>query len=89
MATVTKADRALIAVLGPFKVEIIQVTAVTDGDTVVSKLQNPTWAHYLPDGDLGGAAWEGSASISGKTVTLHDPNVITTGVVLVFGDGLS
>jgi hypothetical protein len=87
--TVTKPDRALIAALGPFKVEVVQV-AGSNGDTYESKLANPTLALFLPHGDMGGTAWTGSAAVSGKTVTIHDPNGTTSNYLLiVFGDGLA
>lgn len=89
MATVTKSDKSFIAALGPMKMEVIQVTNVTTLDTIESKLANPTFVHFLPVGDMGGAAWTGSATLSDKTITLRDPNVVTAGTVLVFGDSMA
>jgi hypothetical protein len=88
MATVTKPDRALIAVLGPLKVEVIQVTAVVDGDTITSKLANPTFALMFSTADAGGTSTNPSVTVSGKTLTLRDP-ATTTNTVLVFGDSLA
>ncbi|MDY6957679.1 MAG: hypothetical protein SVK08_00845 [Halobacteriota archaeon] len=87
MATVTKPDRSLIGVLGPFKVEVVILTAVSDGDTFNSKLQNPSFAVAFNNGDASGAN-NISAAISGKTVTIHDPD-LTTVICLVFGDSLT
>lgn len=86
--TVRKPDRSLIAVLGPLKMEVVQISAANDGDTYASKLVAPSFALFLPDGDMTGTAWQGSATVSGKTVTVRDPNVVTSFVLLVFGDTL-
>jgi len=86
--TVTKPDRSLIGVHGPFKQEIVRMTAATNGDTYESKLANPSFAFFLPEGDMGGTAWTGSASVSGKTVTVHDPNVVSEFVLIIYGDSL-
>lgn len=86
--TVSKPDRSLILALGPLKVEVVQISSANDGDTYDSKLANPTFALFLPDGDMGGTAWTGSASVSSGTVTVHDPNVVSTFILLVFGDSL-
>lgn len=88
MATVTKSDKALIAALGPMKMEVIQVTSASNGETVESKLQNPTFAFMLPNGDASGT-FDGSAAVSGKTITLHDPPASGNIVVIVFGDALA
>jgi len=37
---------------------------------------------------MGGTAWTGSASVSGKTVTVHDPNVVSEFVLIIYGDSL-
>lgn len=87
MATVTKPDRALIFAAGPFKVELVHLTDVSDGETFTSKLANPSFAIAFNVGDAS-TANSISAAVSGKTVTIHDPDV-TTVACLVFGDSLT
>jgi len=90
--TATKPDRALIAALGPLKVEIAHLTLVTTGDTYASKLASPSYAVVLPitaedaAGDLGP-----TASVSGRTVTLTGTYLAgaETVLLLVFGDSLA
>lgn len=86
-ATVTKPDRSLILVSGPLKIEIVHLESPSDGDTYVSKLANPSFAELAPAGDAGGS-FDGSASVSGKTVTIHDPAASLNHVLKVYGDGL-
>lgn len=86
MASVTKPDRALIAALGPMKMEVVILTSVSNGDTFTSKLANPSFALAFNDGDAGGSNGI-SAAVSGKTVTIHDPDIATV-VCFVFGDSL-
>jgi hypothetical protein len=86
MATVTKPDRSLIAVLGPLKMEVVALTAVLDGESFTSKLANPSFALAFSNGDATDTA--SSAAVSGKTVTIHDPGS-TSMVVIVFGDSLT
>lgn len=83
MATKTFVDKAIIAVLGPIKLEIVELTAVSDGDTFTSRLQNPRFALAFNDGDASGNNGI-SAAVSGRTVTIHDPD-ITTVVAFVVG----
>ncbi len=88
MATITKPDRALILALGPLKIEVIQLTSVVNGDTIASKLANPTFALLFPTADADSTTQNPSATVSGKTVTLLDPPT-TACVCLVFGDSLA
>lgn len=87
MATVTKVDKSFIVALGPFKLEVIRVEDASDNDTITSKLAAPSFAVMLPAGDAAGT-YDGSASISGKTITLHNPAASINHVVLVFGDSV-
>lgn len=88
MATVTKPDRSLIAALGPFKIEVVQLTSVLNDETYQSKLASPTFALAFPAADAGATTQNMSATVSGRTVTIRDP--ATTAVTLViFGDGLA
>ena len=83
MATVSN---RFIAALGPVKMEIVDLTSLTDGDTFTTLIQNPKFALCGEYGtDANGTA---TPSISTKTVTINNP---TTGggsgkvCVLVFG----
>lgn len=88
MAAVTRIDKSYIAALGPLKVEFIFISvALSDGDTVTSALANPTYAAAVPIGDVGGTN-NASASLSGKTVTIHDPHASADYLVMVFGDSV-
>ena len=88
MATVTKPDRSLIASLGPLKMEVVILTGVVlEEETFVSKLANPSFAIAFNNGDAGGSNLI-SASVSGKTVSVHDADISTV-VCMVFGDGLT
>ncbi len=80
MATV---DRRFITALGPVKLEIVDLSSTSDGETFDSLLQNPLFAVALNQGDAAGSN-SISAAVSGKTVTIHDPDV-TNVVALVFG----
>lgn len=82
MATIVNNTPRIVA-LGPIKVEIAQFTAVTNGDTYTSRIQRPLFALAFNDGDASGAN-NISAAVSGRTVTFHDPDITTVGL-LVFG----
>lgn len=66
-------------VQGPIKVEYIEGTFASSGDTVESRLQNPKWAYALTNADGGGA----STSISGKTITVTDSGISSSVVHLI------
>lgn len=87
MATASKSDKSFIAALGPFKIEVVKLSSVTDGDTISSKLANPNFAILAPIADAGGTSTNPSATVSGKTVTLNDPPT-TACVLVVFGDSV-
>ena len=87
MATRQVTDKDLIFTAGPFKMEVVPLEAVVDNDTFVSKLANPSFALAINNGDAELAGCSISASVSGKTVTVHDPDISTV-LVLVFGDAL-
>lgn len=83
MATVS---HQYITALGPVKMEVVDLTSLTDADTFTTRIQNPLFAVCSEYGtDANGTA---TASISGRTVTINNP---TTGggtgkvAVLVFG----
>ena len=88
MAAFTDVGKSYIAALGPFKIEVIFLTTPSNGDTVTSKLSNPTFAIALAAGDANNANTL-SAALSGKTITIHDPNNSTNVCVIVFGDSIT
>ncbi len=88
MATVTKADKPLIVALGPVMLEIIQLTAVVNDDTITSRLANPTHAFMVPAADAAATTQNQSVTISGRTLTLRDP-AVTAQTVFVIGNGLA
>lgn len=88
MAAFVEGNKGFIAALGPFKMEVIYLTTPSNGDTVTTKLANPSFAVALMTGDAGGTN-QVSAALSGKTVTIHDPANSQNAVVIVFGDSIN
>lgn len=86
--TVSHSDKSFILLLGSMKIEFVHIQSPSDGDTYSSKLANPSYATLLPAADAGGT-FAGSASVSGKTVTVHDPASSINHLLLVFGDALT
>lgn len=84
MATVTSADKAFIAALGPFKIEVVRLTSVSNDDTYSSKLTNPLAAFMVPAADANATTQNQSVTISGKTLTLRDP-AVTAQTLIVIG----
>lgn len=82
MASIVNNVPRIIA-LGPIKMEVATFTATVDGDTYASRLQRPVFALAFNNGDAGGANGI-SAAVSGRTVTFHDPDIATVGLI-VFG----
>lgn len=82
MATV--ANRYITA-LGPIKMEVMFLTAVSTGDTVSSFLQNPENA-MITTSNTGGATAAPTASVSGKTITITQTSLAAgTATLVVFG----
>ena len=83
MATVVN---QVITVQGPLKMEIINLSAVTDADTVTSLIQRPTFGFFVPTTDDNSVAEKVSVDISGRTVTLNNDDLSSdTGVLILFG----
>ena len=58
---------------GPFLKESLVVRVTTSEDTIDLLMQNPQFVLVQPvNVDLGGTADPVSATVSGKTVTIHD-----------------
>lgn len=83
MATVTGADKSLIGALGPFKIEVVRFTSVSNDDTYVSKLVTVLAAFSFPAADAGGTSTNQSVTFSDKTITFRDPAVDTQTLVIV------
>ena len=83
MATVSN---RYVAVLGPIKMEVLHLTAVTDADTVTSNLQRPLFAVAVPGTDTATISVAINAAISGRTITINSADLSAEIVdVLVFG----
>lgn len=88
MATRVKADKSFILPAGPFYLEFIPLTAVSNDDTIESRLASPTYAFMVPTADAGGTSTNQSVTISGRVLTLRDP-AVTAQLVIVVGNGLA
>ncbi len=81
-------DKAIIAALGPFKIEIVRLTGVVNGNTYTSRLSQPIAAFAFPNVDAGSTTQNQSATIgtgsNQKVVTFRDP-AKTTQTLIVFG----
>lgn len=75
-----------ITTLGPIKMEVVHLTAITNGDTFVTLIQNPQFMVVSEDGTSATTAVT-TASVSGRTVTLVNASMNGTqkATVLVFG----
>lgn len=83
MATV---GSQIITVLGPIKLEVINLSAVDDADTVATRIANPSFAVAISTVDDNNTIGVIQVGISGKTLTLNNSNLSSsTVVVLVFG----
>jgi hypothetical protein len=83
MATVSN---RYLAVLGPIKAEILNLTATTDADTVTSQLQRPSFGFAVVTTDGGAMTAAVNLSISGRTVTLNSVDLSASAVtVVLFG----
>jgi len=84
MATV--ANR-FTAVLGPIKMEVLNLTAVTTADTVTTLMQRPLFAIGVQNSGTAAATTQVGVAISGKTLTLTSSDFAGAAVlnVLVFG----
>ncbi len=88
MAELTS-DKSYITALGPLKIEFVICEVPSNDDTYISKLANPTVAVALQSGDQAATTQNVSASISSKTVTLHDVDGSSDVVLMIFGDSLA
>ena len=88
MAAFNDVGKSYIAALGPFKIEVIHLTNPANGDTVTSKLANPSFAFGAMTGDAANTN-DLSVALSGKTITIHDPVGSENVCVIVFGDSIT
>ena len=72
MATI---DDTYMAVLGPIKMEVFNLSAVTDADTVVSQLQRPVFGYGVMTSDASPMTAAINPSISGRTVTINSADL--------------
>lgn len=61
--------------LGPIKMEILNLTGVTDADTVTSQLQNPKFGFGVVYSDGSPMTAAINPSISGRTVTINSADL--------------
>jgi hypothetical protein len=77
MATQVKPDKALIAALGPMKIEVVLFTSVGDGESYTSRLSQPVAAFMFPTVDATSTTQNQSAVVgtgaNQKVITFHDP----------------
>lgn len=84
MATV---DKRYITALGPIKMEVMFLSALTSADTVTSNLASPSNAMVATDG-TGGATVAPTAAVvtATKVVTITQTSLSAgTGTLIVFG----
>jgi hypothetical protein len=86
MAAVTTV-KSFVAVLGPMKMEVANLSSVDDGDTYTTTIQNPSFGYFVPTSATVAATDVGSAiSISGRVVTITNAALVAeTGVLTIFG----
>lgn len=83
MATVSE---RFIVVEGPRKKEVLNLTAISDADTVTSQLQNPSFGQFVQTDDGGDTSLATNVAISGRTVTLNNANFSSSaGVLTIYG----
>jgi hypothetical protein len=79
-------DHRYTAVLGPIKMEVIDLSDVDDADTVASILARPTHAVAISMVDDNNTIGVVQVGVSGKTLTLNNSNLSASDLlVLVFG----
>jgi hypothetical protein len=85
--TQVQPDKALIAALGPFKIEIVRATSVSNGYTYTSRLAQPVAAFTFPSTDAGATAYQASAVVgtgaNQKVITIHDPATSSQTLIVI------
>lgn len=88
MATQVQPDKALIAALGPMKIEVVRFTSVSNDETYTSRLAQPVAAFMVPGADAGATTQNQSCTIgtgsTQKVITFRDP-AVTTQTLIVIG----
>lgn len=75
-----------VAVEGPRKKEVAQLSSVDNGDTFVSTLQRPQFGYFVPNKAAGALTAQVEVAISGRTVTLNSADLSdSTGVLTLYG----
>lgn len=82
MATISN---RFLTVQGPVKMEILNLTAVNNGDTVTTNMARPLFAMAVDN--IAAGTVNPSTAISGKTITITSTGYAGAGVcnILVFG----
>lgn len=83
MATVTQPDKSLIAAMGPFKMEVVRLTSVTNDQTYESKLVTVLACFSFPAEDATSTTQTQSCTFSGKTITFRDPAKATQTLIVI------
>ena len=74
------------AVLGPIKLEVINVASATDTNTVTTNMQRPLFAFGTVNTDATAQTVALNVGISGKTLTINQANLSAKEVtILCFG----
>ena len=79
-------DRRWTAVLGPVKMEVMDISDAGDGETVSSLLANPQEAICISKVDDNNTIGVVNVGVSGKTLTLNHSGLSASDLlVIVFG----
>jgi len=85
MATV---GNRLMSVQGPYKHEVLNLSAVTDADTVTSQMQRPLFAIFITTTDTVADTVAVNVGVSSRTLTINSSDLsggADTGVMLIWG----
>jgi hypothetical protein len=85
MAAATIVD-SFVAVEGPKKKEVANLSSVDNGDTYTSTIQRPEFGYFVPNKAAGALTAQVAVSISGRVVTLASADLSdSTGVLVLYG----
>jgi hypothetical protein len=75
-----------MSVQGPYKHEVLSLTAVTNADEVEANMVSPLFAVFIPTENGMTVDDAVNIGVSGRTLTINSGNLTdTTGVMLVWG----
>jgi hypothetical protein len=85
--TQVQPDKAIIAALGPFKIEVVRATSVVNGYTYTSRLSQPIAAFMFTSTDAGASAYTSSCVVgtgaNQKVITCHDPTTSSQTLIVI------